>query len=58
MTAAAALLVQQWTTDGLGHEDIAVRIVRLGIPVTPADRREIKRYVLNLKSLVVKRYGS
>lgn len=50
------MLVEQWTKAGIGYEDIYYKLRRLEIYIDGADRREIRRYVLGLGSLVAKRY--
>lgn len=51
------LEIQAMAKSGLGHEDIYVCLERRGL-VRDRDRGMIRRYVLNLGSAVVQRYGT
>ena len=53
MTASTALHVASMAREGLGWEDI---IVKLSSILSAEDRREIKRYVLCLGSKIAQRY--
>jgi len=51
------LEIQAMARSGLGHEDIFVVLEHRGL-VRDRDRSMIRRYVLNLGSAVVQRYGT
>lgn len=55
MTTSQALTVSTMAKDGYGAEDICVK---LKIKPQSDDAREIRRYVLGLKSKVAGRYGA
>lgn len=52
------LEIQAMAKAGLGHRDIFVNLKRRGFVRRGKDEEMIRRYVLNLGSEIVKRYGT